>query len=154
MTTTITPRPTRRLPAEYRGRLMSLAHEVRYPAGIRLFEEGGRADHFWIVESGTVALDMRVPGRRPAVIDTLGSGELLGWSWKFAPYRWRFGAQTVGPVRAYEFDARAVRQLCEADPGLGQAVAEWAGETLVRRLQAARTRLLDLYAPYGSGTLR
>ncbi|MFI2435885.1 cyclic nucleotide-binding domain-containing protein [Streptomyces sp. NPDC018693] len=151
MTTATTPRPAGTLPAEYRGRLMSLAHEVRYPGGIRLFDEGGRADHLWIIESGSVALDMRVPGRRPAVIDTLGSGELLGWSWQFPPYRRRFGARTVGPVRALEFDAAAVRGLCEDDPALGRAVARWAGEAVVRRLQAARTRLLDLYAPYGSG---
>jgi CRP-like cAMP-binding protein len=149
--TIATTRPTRTLPAEYRGRLMSLAHEVRFPSGTRLFNEGGRADHFWIIESGAVALDMRVPGRRPAVIDTLGSGELLGWSWQFPPCTWRFGAQTVGPVRACEFDAARVRQLSEADPGFGQAVARWAGEAVVRRLDAARTRLLDLYAPYGSG---
>ncbi|WP_432138389.1 MULTISPECIES: cyclic nucleotide-binding domain-containing protein [unclassified Streptomyces] len=151
MTTLTTPRPTRTLPAEYRGRLMSLAHEVRYPGGIRLFAEGGPADRLWIIESGTVALEMRVPGAQPAVIDTLGSGELLGWSARFPPYRRRFSARTVGPVRAFEFDAAAVRRLCEDDAELGQVVAQWAGEAVVRRLQAARTRLLDLYAPYGSG---
>ncbi|MFF4505091.1 cyclic nucleotide-binding domain-containing protein [Streptomyces sp. NPDC001401] len=151
MTTATTTRPTRKLPAEYRGRLMSMAHDVRYPPETRLFNEGGRADHFFIVESGTVALDMRVPGRRAAVIDTLGAGELIGWSWLYQPHVWRFGARTVGPVRAYEFDAEAVRRMCEADPEMGRSIALWVGEAVVRRLNAARTRLLDLYAPYGSG---
>ncbi|MFJ9535903.1 Crp/Fnr family transcriptional regulator [Streptomyces sp. NPDC101225] len=151
MTTAITPRTTRKLPAVYRGRLMSMAHDVRYPPDTRLFVEGGRADHFWIVESGTVALDTRVPGRRAAVIDTVESGELLGCSWLYRPYRWRFGARTVGPVRAHEFDARAVLRMCEADPEMGRWIALWVGEAVNRRLSAARARLLDLYAPYGSG---
>ena len=151
MITATTPRTTRKLPAEYRGKLMSMAHDVRYPPDTRLFDEGGRADHFWIIESGTVALDMRVPGRRAAVIDTLGAGELLGWSWLYEPHRWRFGARTVGPVRAHEFDAEAVRQMGRTDPEMESAIALWVGGVVVRRLNAARTRLLDLYAPYGSG---
>lgn len=152
MTTATTRRPTRTLPAEYRGRLMSLARETCFPPGIRLFHEGGRADHFWIVRSGTVTLDMRVPGRRPVALETLVSGDLLGWSWLFPPYRWRFGAQTVGPVRAHEFDAKAVRRMCADDPAMGQAMALWAGGIATRRLQTARTRILDLYGPYGSGS--
>ncbi|MEU6144533.1 cyclic nucleotide-binding domain-containing protein [Streptomyces sp. NPDC047081] len=151
MTTATTPRMTRNLPAVYRGRLMSLAHDVRYPPQTRLFNEGGRADHFWIVDAGAVALDMRVPGRRAPVIDSVGAGELLGWSWLYTPHTWQFGARTVGPVRAHEFDAAAVRRMCEDDPEMGRAIALWVGEAVARRLNAARTRLLDLYAPYGSG---
>ena len=36
---------------------------------------------------------------------------------------------------------------------MGRAVGLWVGEVLAHRLQAARTRLLDLYAPYGSGSI-
>ncbi|MFE2645642.1 cyclic nucleotide-binding domain-containing protein [Streptomyces nigra] len=152
MTTATTAGLTRTLSAEYRGRLMSLAHEVNFSSGIRLFDEGGRADHFWIIQSGTVALDMRVPGRRPVAFETLGASELLGWSWLFPPHVWQFGAETVGPVRAHEFDAEAVRRMCADDHATGHAVALWVGGVVAGRLQAARTRLLDLYAPYGSGS--
>ncbi|GAA5045562.1 cyclic nucleotide-binding domain-containing protein [Streptomyces sp. SID10815] len=140
------------LPAEYRARLTDLAREVSFEAGDRLFEEGRHADRFWIVRTGTVALDLRVPGRRAAVIESLGHGELVGCSWHFAPYAWQLGAEAVTPVRAYEFDAETVRALCAQDPVFGHAVACWVGRVVARRLHAARVRLLDLYAPYGSGT--
>ncbi|MFR9799078.1 cyclic nucleotide-binding domain-containing protein [Streptomyces sp. MS06] len=151
MTTAFTPRSTRTLPVEYRGRLMGAAREVRCPQNTQLFREGGRADRFWILQAGTVAVDMRVPGRRATVIETVGPGELLGWSWLFLPHVYQFGARTVGPVRAHEFDAAAVRAMCADDPAMGQVIALWVGSALSRRLRAARTRLLDLYAPYGSG---
>ncbi|WP_282703544.1 cyclic nucleotide-binding domain-containing protein [Streptomyces sp. CC219B] len=151
MTTATIPRPTRTLSAEYRGRLMGLAHEARYPAGTRLFDEGGRAGLFWIVRSGGVALDVRVPGRRPVALETLGRGELLGWSWLSPSYRWQFGAQTVGPVHAHEFHAAAVRRMCAEDPAMGHAIALWVAEAEARRLTAARDRLLDLDTPYGGG---
>ncbi|MER6573266.1 cyclic nucleotide-binding domain-containing protein [Streptomyces sp. NPDC001093] len=136
----------------HREQLMRLAHDISFEAGTRLFEEGRHADRFWIVRTGTVALDLHVPGRRPAVIETLGHGELVGWSWHFPPYLWHLGAEAISPVRAWEFDAGAVRAKCAEDPELGRAIAVWLGRVVAQRLHASRVRLLDLYAPYGSGS--
>ncbi|MEU6331029.1 cyclic nucleotide-binding domain-containing protein [Streptomyces sp. NPDC047049] len=139
------------MPPDRRRRLTDIAVEVSLPRATRLFEEGRRADHFWIIRSGQVVLDQRVPGRRAAVVETLGRDELLGWSWLFPPYLWHFGAQTVGPVEAVEFDAKVVRALCESDPVLGRAVYRYVAETVADRLRGTRVRLLDLYGPQGSG---
>ncbi|MFJ9909591.1 cyclic nucleotide-binding domain-containing protein [Streptomyces sp. NPDC101152] len=144
----------RALPAEHRERLLKVAREVSIPEGTRLFHEGGHADRFWIIRTGTVELDMRVPGRRAAVIESLGHNDLVGWSWLFAPHTWHLGAEAATPVRAFEFDAVAVREMCQQDPAFGESVARWVGEVVAARLRAARTRLLDLYAPYGSGSMR
>ncbi|GGZ19546.1 Crp/Fnr family transcriptional regulator [Streptomyces poonensis] len=143
---------TAALPAEHRARLMRHAREVSFPAGTRLFEEGRRADRFWIVRTGTVVLDVHVPGRRAAVIESLGHGELVGWSWHIPPYVWHLGAEAMSQVRAWEFDAEAVREMCARDPGFGRAIAVWVGHVVADRLRAARIRLLDLYGPYGSGS--
>lgn len=140
------------LQAEHRKRLMRIARDVSFPVGTRIFEEGGHADRFWIIRTGSVVLDMHVPGRRAPAIETLGHNELVGWSWLFPPYVWQLGALAQTPVRADEYDALAVRLMCEDDPALGAAVGRWVGRVLAHRLQSARTRLLDLYAPYGSGS--
>ncbi|MGH4032068.1 cyclic nucleotide-binding domain-containing protein [Actinomycetota bacterium Odt1-20B] len=142
------------LSMHHREQLMRLAREVAFDAGARLFEEGGHADRFWIVRTGTVTLDLHVPGRRAAVIETLGHEDLVGWSWLFTPHVWQLGAEATSPVRLWEFDAAAVRSLCATDPEFGQAVTGWVGRVLAHRLQSARIRLLDLYAPYGSGSPR
>lgn len=139
------------MPPDRRRRLTETAHEVSLPRATRLFEEGRRADRFWIIRSGLVALDQRVPGRRAVVVETLGRDELLGWSWAFPPYLWHLGAETVGPVEAVEFDARVVRALCESDPLLGRAMYRYVAETVADRLHGTRTRLLDVYGPQGSG---
>jgi len=142
---------TAAMPVEYRERLMHIAREVSFPEGTRLFEEGRHADRFWIVRTGTVSLDLHVPGRRGPVIESLGRGELVGWSWHFTPHVWQMGAEATTPVRAYEFDALHVRAMCDEDAEFGRAIAVWVGRVVAHRLHAARTRLLDLYAPYGSG---
>ncbi|MFG3259832.1 cyclic nucleotide-binding domain-containing protein [Streptomyces sp. NPDC048172] len=138
------------LPEGHGERLLGLAREVTFPAGSRVFHEGGKADRFWILRSGMVALEAHVPGRRDQVIETLGRGELLGWSWLLEPYAWHLGARAVNRTHAYEFDAAEVRRLCARDPVLGQALALHVVGVVARRLQAARTRLLDLYGPSGT----
>lgn len=145
-----TPSPIRIaavLSTEHRGRLMSHAREVNFREGARIFDEGTRADSFWIVRSGTVTLEIPVPGRRPTPIESLGPGELVGWSWLFPPYMWQLGAEAMTPVRAYEFDATTVRMLMDADPAFGSALGHWVGRVLALRLHQTRTRLMDTYAP-------
>ncbi|MER7465900.1 cyclic nucleotide-binding domain-containing protein [Streptomyces sp. NPDC097981] len=149
MSTPSTIRIAAVLSAEHRGRLMSQAREVNFPEGERIFEEGARAESFWIVRSGTVTLQVPMPGRRPAPVENLGPGELVGWSWLFPPYTWQLSAEAMTPVRSYEFDAPSVRMLMDADPAFGSAIGNWVGRVLALRLQQTRTRLIDLYAPHG-----
>ncbi|MFI2368073.1 Crp/Fnr family transcriptional regulator [Streptomyces sp. NPDC018833] len=130
---------------------MAIAREVSFDVGARIFNEGGKAARFWIIRSGTVALDLHVPGRRSVVIETVGAGDLLGWSWLIPPPHWHLGAEAQSPVRAYEFDAAAVRELCGKDPSLDHALCVYVAGVIAERLRAARVRLLDLYAPFGAG---
>ncbi|MEU9126894.1 cyclic nucleotide-binding domain-containing protein [Kitasatospora sp. NPDC048540] len=140
------------LPPGHRDRLAAFARDVSIPAGTRIFEEGGSADRFWIIRSGGAALDVHVPGRRPAVVETLGEGDLLGWSWLFEPYRWHLGARARSTLVAAEFDAGRVRAACAQDPAFGLAVTHGVAAVIARRLAATRARLLDLYAPPGTDT--
>ncbi|MFI8521738.1 Crp/Fnr family transcriptional regulator [Streptomyces sp. NPDC085481] len=141
------------LPPEHRERLMAFADDVYFESGHRLFEEQDRAERFWIVKTGAVTLDAKVPGRGAPVIETLRHGELVGLSWLFPPYLCQSGGEAMTPVRAYEFDATAVRSMCRTDPEFGASVMFWVGQILAHRLHVTRVRLLDLYAPHGSGIL-
>jgi CRP-like cAMP-binding protein len=131
-------------------RLATVARCDDFPAGDRLFEEGGPADRFWLIRSGRVVLDLHVPGRGGLIIESLEPGTVLGWSWLFPPYEWRFGSVAVEPVRALAFDAGAVRIMCAADPALGYELTRRFAAIMLDRLQNTRMRLLDLYgAPAG-----
>ncbi|GIF13923.1 cyclic nucleotide-binding domain-containing protein [Actinoplanes teichomyceticus] len=131
--------------------LCALGGPVAYPPGERIFTEGGEADRFWLIEQGSVALDLRVPGRGDQVIETLTAGTVLGWSWLYPPYRWNFGAVTRSPVDAVVFDAAAVRARCDTDPVFGYAMLRLFTPVITERLHATRLRLLDLYAPAAPG---
>jgi CRP/FNR family cyclic AMP-dependent transcriptional regulator len=122
--------------------LTEAASDVTFPARHRLFEDGGSANRFWLVQSGQVTLDLHVPGQGQVRIDTIGMGELLGWSWLFPPYKWAFGAVAASLVEAFEFDGRAVRARCVSDPVLGYEVTQRLAHVVAKRLQATRVRLI------------
>jgi CRP/FNR family transcriptional regulator, cyclic AMP receptor protein len=127
-------------------RLAALAVPVEFPAGRRLFDEGGRADRLWLITAGRVALDLRAPGRPGVIVETLGPGAELGLSWLTAAARWQFGAVAQLPVTAFELPSAGVVALCEADHELGYLLTRRLLATAIARLQAARVRILDLYA--------
>ncbi|MCH0539670.1 cyclic nucleotide-binding domain-containing protein [Streptomyces sp. MUM 203J] len=142
------------LPPRGTAALLALSDDVSFAPGSRLFEEGRRADRFWVVRTGTVALDTHIPGRSPVVVETVGAGELVGWSWLVPPHVWRLGATAATAVHARQFGAAEVLELCARDPVVGEALARYVAGVVGRRLEATRTRLLDLYAPHGAGAPR
>jgi CRP-like cAMP-binding protein len=131
--------------------VLRTAREVTYDDGARLFDEGGRADRCWLIRQGRVALDTTIPGQGRVVLQTLGPGDLLGWSWLVPPYRWHFGARAVGTVQATELDAERLRALADRDPRVGYALARQLLVIMLDRLQATRARLLDLYRSPADG---
>ncbi|MEV1065654.1 cyclic nucleotide-binding domain-containing protein [Streptomyces sp. NPDC050263] len=141
------------LPPPQRQRLMGLAHEVSFPEDARIFEAGGTADRFWVIRSGAVSLVQEVTSLRRVTVATLGSGDMLGWSWLFPPYQWDFGAEAFSPVRAYEFRAQPVLKLCEEDPALGMSLVRIVAEILAHRLEMTRGRLMEQYGTHGRGVL-
>jgi CRP/FNR family transcriptional regulator, cyclic AMP receptor protein len=124
-------------------RLAEVARHVCVPSGSRLFEEGMTARNFWLIDAGRVALDALVPGDGMVIIETLGRGDVVGLSWLQPPCQFRYGAVTLQPLQAFEFDAAAVKAACDADPVFGYALLTRFMAVAARRLQATRARLLQ-----------
>jgi CRP-like cAMP-binding protein len=134
------------LPAGWLHRLAQHARPVFHVSGYRLFREDARADRLWLVHSGDVAIDLHVPGRGDIVVEHLGAGSVVGWSWLLPPHRYRFGAKVVDDVRAVELDAAHVRSLIAEDAELGRELESRLLAVVADRLLAARNRLVELYA--------
>ncbi len=123
----------------------SLAHPVSYAVGRLIIEEGRTADRCWLIRSGEVSLEIHRPGMPPNTLQTLGPGDVLGWSWLVPPHRWRFDARVTAPVTAIELDALALRERAAEDPALGYCLAVQMVKVLADRLHSTRARLEDMY---------
>lgn len=125
------------------------AKNVRVDAQHYLFKEGDVSDQFYLIRHGQVALEVTSPGRGTLIIQTLGPGEVVGWSWLVPPYRKQFSAQAMDLTRVLAFDARCLQRKCEEDPQLGYEMLKRFVQVLGQRLQATRLQLLDVYAAHG-----
>lgn len=126
------------------------ARNVALVEGAKLCVEGASADTFFLLRRGHVSVEVHSPGRRPVVIETVGPGRTVGWSWLVPPYRWTFDARAMEPVGAIAIDGACLREKSLEDPALGFALLSNVAQELLARLQATRLRLLDLYgAPDG-----
>jgi len=95
---------------------------------------------------GRVALEIKAPGRAPAVFATLGEGDIVGASWLVPPYRWTSDARALELTRALGIDAACLRRKCEADHHLGYEMMKRFVPILVNRLHATQLQMLDVYA--------
>ncbi len=122
------------------------AANVRFTAGELVFREGRPADRFYLIRSGRIALETAARGHGSLTVQTLGDGEILGWSWLVPPYNWRFDGRAVETTRAIVFDGKCLREKCEEDHELGYELQKRVIGVLGQYLDATRFRLLDVYA--------
>lgn len=134
------------LSEEHMETLIGCASNMRYDEGAYLTREGELANKFFLLRSGRVALEVNVAGRGALRIQTVGEGEVLGWSWLLSPFRWHFSGCAVMDVRAVALDGECLRNKCETDPLFGYQILKRFSLVMESRLQATRMQLLDLYA--------
>jgi len=118
------------------------AMPTEFDAGQMVLREGEPASGFYLLETGTVALEGKTEDGRKVVIDTVSAGEPLGWSWLFPPYLWTFDARATEPCSAICFSGLLLRQHRDDDLTFSHELHNRVSEVMVRRLQAARNKLV------------
>ncbi len=125
--------------------LAGCSSNVRFTEGQVIFREGDPADQFYLIREGLVSLQFMIPHRGLTTVNTVGAGEVMGWSWLFPPYKWHFDARTQQPTHALAFDGKCLRQKCEEDHDLGYQVFKRFMQIITERLESTRLQLLDIY---------
>jgi CRP/FNR family cyclic AMP-dependent transcriptional regulator len=118
-------------------------------AGEYLFKEGEEARQFFVVREGTLRLLVHMPVGDEVILQTIHSGEIVGWSWLFPPYRWHFTGRATTELRVLVFDGECLRNKCEADHGFGYEFMKRFSRIMMERMQATRLQLIDLYQVRG-----
>ena len=113
-----------------------------FDAGQIVLREGEPANGFYLIETGRVVLEGKAQNGKAVIIDTVSAGDPLGWSWLFPPYLWSFDARATEPCTAICFSGILLRQHRDDDLTLSQELHKRMSEVMVRRLQAARNKLL------------
>jgi CRP-like cAMP-binding protein len=125
--------------------LTDCAMPVHFKKGQVIFRQGEMANRFYLIETGKVILESGGGEGEPVVVDTVTAGDLLGWSWMFAPYAWRFDARAAEATNAIFFYGTILREYCERDHSLGYELLKRMAVVMNRRMQAARDKMVAVH---------
>lgn len=137
------------LKREYVEFLAAQARERSLPKGERLFQHGTAATTFYLVESGSVTLEVPAISGPKLEVQCLPVGSIIGWSWAIAPYKWTFDARASEDSTVLEFDGQAVLAKCDVDHEFGYELLKRFSSLMAERLEAARQRMMDEWNPPG-----
>jgi CRP/FNR family transcriptional regulator, cyclic AMP receptor protein len=126
--------------------LTDCAMVSHFKPGQVILREGEIANRFYLIETGKVVLESGETFGEPVVIETIGAGDLLGSSWMFSPYTWQFTARAIEPTDAIFFYGTILREYCERDSSLGYELFKRMAPVILRRLQAARQKMVSIQA--------
>lgn len=118
------------------------AEELEMEAGHMIFREGQPANRFYLIERGKIALEAHEPANGTRLVETLGAGEVLGWSWLFQPYSWRLQARVVEPAKLIALSGAHLLVKAEEDHDFGYELMKRVAQVVIRRLHATRRHLL------------
>jgi len=136
------------LKPEYLSLITGCASNVRFKADEVIYKEGDAANYFYLIRQGKVGLQIHAPQKGYITIQTIGEGDILGWSWIVPPYKTRFTAMTFEETRAVALDGKCLRGKCDDDYRLGYEFYKRFTDIIVQRLQATRLQLLDVYGAH------
>ena len=118
-------------------RLLDHAQIAEFQPKEIILRAGEPADRFFLIQSGSVALEARAKGHGLMRIDTVKAGEVFGWSWLFPPFAWHFQARALEPTRALVCDGARLLVMCEEDATFGYALMKRITQVVIHRLMAS-----------------
>ncbi len=133
------------LDENYLQQITGCAKNVVFKENDIIFKEGEEAVSFYLIRNGKVALELNGREKGNVRILTIGSGQVLGWSWIVSPYKWHFEAHALEDVSAIALDGKCLREKCEQDPKMGYEMIKRFSQILEQRLRSTRMQLLDVY---------
>lgn len=110
---------------------------AEFNAGDTILNHGDAANRFYLILEGQV--ELQTPGweGESVRVQTIGPGDVLGWSWLFPPYYWHLDARAVTPIKSLFFYGTRLRELCDENHDLGYELMRRVSEIIIKRLQAA-----------------
>ena len=133
------------LSIDYQRRLFAAGEIKTYQPGDRLFFEGQSSKDIYLLAEGEVVLETSIPGQDPMPLQTVGPGELLGWSPVLGLGVMSATARALTPCHVLALNAGKILSLADEDPKFVLEFMRRVAITLARRLNATRLQLLEAY---------
>jgi CRP/FNR family cyclic AMP-dependent transcriptional regulator len=122
-----------------------LAKERHLETGEMIIHEGDPARWFYLIFHGKVALEVVTAEKPRLTIQTVGPGEVLGWSWLVPPYLGHLDARVLKPTEVLALEGPALREMLAERPDFGYQFLLRLLPIVAQRLEMTQIQLLDIH---------
>ena len=136
------------IPEREQQQIAELGRLEEYEPEDVIFREGQRRGSVFVVVAGSVALNVRVPEHGARWFQTVGPGQLLGWSPILGQPPLTASACALTTCRLVALDVARLLALCQSEPKFGFTFMRRIAQAVAERLNATRAQLFDAYGHY------
>jgi CRP-like cAMP-binding protein len=123
--------------------LSSLASEVAFAENEVILRDGQRSSAFYLVISGSVAVELRTP-HYVVCVQALGPGQVFGWSALLDHQDTLFQVRSRECTTALRFDGEALQSKCKMEPELGAEILHRTLGVVAGRVKATEMRFAEM----------
>lgn len=117
-----------------------------FAADMVIFDQGDRADNFYILVSGEIALRFKPYDGPALVISKITPGGVFGWSAALNREFYSLAAVTITEIQAIRIKSSDLKRLCASDPVLGALFLDRLVSVISERLQDSHQDFLNLFS--------
>jgi CRP/FNR family transcriptional regulator, cyclic AMP receptor protein len=133
------------LSPQYLQLVAECASLVNFSASQVIFRAGERAQQFYLLRFGQVAVQIHRPRRGPKTLYTLSEGDVLGTFWSEQEAEWFFDAQALGVTRTIVLNFECLKKHCDQHPDLGYELLKRFVWAQAKMLKILKLQLVDFY---------
>ncbi len=133
----------RGLSEEQFAALAGIAGEVEFQENDIVLEDGQRSTFFYLLLSGSVAVELRTP-RYAVLVEAVGPGQVFGWSALLNQQDTLFQVRARELTTALRFDGSALKAKCREDSRLGCEVLGRCLQVVAGRVRATELRFAEM----------
>jgi CRP-like cAMP-binding protein len=123
--------------------LSPLAEEVTFEDNELILEEGQRSAFFYLLVSGSVAVELRTP-RYVVCVEALGPGQVFGWSALLEQQDTLFQVRAREKTLALRIPGPALKTKCYGEPALGTKILQRTLQVVAGRVKATEIRFAEM----------
>ena len=117
-----------------------------FPANMVIFHQGDRADNFYILTSGEIALHFKPYDGPSLVITKIASGDVFGWSAALGHTKYSATAIATGDIKVIRMQISNLQKLCEIDPETAALFLDRLVGVISGKLQDSHQEILNLFS--------
>ena len=123
--------------------IAEIAKHETYEKGRRIFQEKSIARNLYLVKSGRIEIRMRAAGAQEMAVDSVGPGEVFGWSAVTEPHAFTAASYAMEASEVFVVSGGVLRDLFKKNNHIGYKVMMKIASVIAHRLRSLNEKCVD-----------